>query len=390
MPPRRRGEPPRRRWPLLVLVALGVLGGVLLWAYSPTLPADVLVERYASPQSRFVDVGGARAHLRDEGNPDGMPIVMIHGSLESLHVWEGWVDRLKDRARLISVDLPGHGLTGAWPRDEYTIEAYADFIEVLVDSLHLDRFALAGHSMGGAVAWSFAATRPNRVSHLVLVDSSGYPRQGKAPPSLQLARLPVIGDLGIWFKPELAVRRTLLEVYADPALVTPERVARYGELQHFPGNAQATLQRLRTQEPLDPTPLKRLGVPTLILWGARDRWLPTAHASRFQHDIKGAKLAIFEKLGHNPMEEDAVATAAAVDAFLPPRLEQPVPPAPPPAAETTQDQIPPPDTLNEPGELVIPLPPTAEELMLTTPEPAQVSAPSGETAKEPAPQAERN
>ena len=81
--------------------------------------------------------------------------------------------------RLISVDLPGHGLTGAWPRDEYTIEAYTDFIEVLVDTLHLDRFALVGHSMGGAVAWSFAATRPDRVSQLVLVDAAGYPRRGR-------------------------------------------------------------------------------------------------------------------------------------------------------------------------------------------------------------------
>jgi pimeloyl-ACP methyl ester carboxylesterase len=383
VPPRHRGEKPRRRWPLLVLFALGVLGGVLLWAYTPTLPAEVLIERYANQQSRFIDVGGARAHVRDEGNPDGMPIVLIHGSLESLHVWEGWVDRLKDRARLISVDLPGHGLTGAWPRDEYTIDAYADFIEVLVDSLHLDRFAIAGHSIGGAVAWTFAATRPSRVSHLILVDSSGYPRQGKAPPSLELARLPVIGDLRVWFKPEHVVRRALLEVYADPAMVTPERVARYGELQHFPGNSQATLQRLRTQEPLDPTPIKRLGVPTLILWGARDRWVPTAHAFRFQHDIKGAKLAIFEKLGHNPMEEDPAATAAAVDAFLPARLLQPVPPAPPPTAETTQDQIPPPDTLSEPGQLVIPLPPSAEELML------RMTAPADEQTNPP-PQTERN
>ena len=363
MPPRRRVEPPRRRWPLILLFVLGALGGVFLWAYAPTLPAEILVERYANERSHFIDVGGARAHVRDEGNPDGMPIVLIHGSLGSLHVWEGWVAALKDRARLISVDLPGHGLTGRWPRDEYTIEAYADFIEVLVDILHLDRFALAGHSMGGAVAWSFAATRPDRVSHLILVDSAGYPRAGEAPLPLRLARTPVIGRLSLWFKPDILVRRSLRDIYADQAMVTPERVARYGQLQRFPSNRRATWQRVRGQEPLDPTPLKRLAVPTLILWGAKDRWTPPGHAFRFQHTIKGAKLAIFEKLGHNPMEEDPAATATAVDAFLPARLAVPTPPAPPPAAETTQDQIPPPDTLDDPPRLVIPLPPTAEELM---------------------------
>ena len=85
----------------------------------------------------------------------------------------------------------------------------------------------------------------------------------------------------------------------------------------FPATAPATLLRARSQDPLDPTPLKRLDVPTLIIWGAQDRWVPVADAFRFQGDIKGAKLAIFEKPGHNPMEEDPKGTAAAVAAFLP-------------------------------------------------------------------------
>jgi len=87
---------------------------------------------------------------------------------------DGWVAELKDRYRLILVDLPGHGLTGDWPRGDFSIDAYADFIEVLADTLHLDRFAVAGHSMGGAVAWTFAVTRPERVSQLILVDAAGF------------------------------------------------------------------------------------------------------------------------------------------------------------------------------------------------------------------------
>jgi pimeloyl-ACP methyl ester carboxylesterase len=338
MPRRRaRDEAPRRRWPLYLLFAAGVLAGVALWAYSPDLPAESLIARYANDRSRFVDVGGVRAHVRDQGNPDGIPVVLIHGSGGSLHEWEGWVRELGQQARLISVDLPGHGLTGAWPRDEYTVEAYADFIEVLVDTLNLDRFVLVGHSLGGAVAWSFAATRPDRVSQLILVDAAGYPREdGPAPLPTRLARLPVVGDIGIYFKPERLVRRALAEAYADPAMVTPERIKRAAELQRFPGNREATLQRARTQEPLDPTPLKRLDVPTLILWGGKDRWVPAADAVRFQGDIKGAKLEIFEALGHNPMEEDPKDTAAAVAAFLMPIPPRPAPPPEPPPPATDQ------------------------------------------------------
>ncbi|MFO1160065.1 MAG: alpha/beta hydrolase [Reyranellaceae bacterium] len=329
MPNRRpRDGVPRRRWPFYLLFAAALLVGAALWAYSPSLPPELLIARYASQESRFIDVGGVNAHVRDQGKRDGIPVVLIHGSMGSLHMWEGWVRELGQKARLISVDLPGHGLTGAWPREEYTIDAYADFIEVLVDTLDLDRFVLVGHSMGGAVAWTFAATRPDRVSQLVLVDAAGYPRTGEAPLPTRLARMAVIGDIGIYFKPERLVRRSLTEVYADPAMVTPERVTRYAELQRFPGNREATVLRARTQEPLDPTPLKRMTVPTLLLWGGKDRWVPLADAYRFQGDIKGSKLVVFDTLGHNPMEEDPVGTAAAVAQFLAPITPRPLPPDP--------------------------------------------------------------
>ncbi len=340
-PRRHRADRPARRWPYVLLLIAGTLAGTALWAYTPDLPAALLIERYAGPQSSFIDVGGVRTRVRDTGpvagNPDAVPLVLLHGSLESLDVWDGWMKELAPRVRVIAVDLPGHGLTGTWARDEYTIDAFADFVEVLADTLNLDRFALGGHSMGGAVAWTFAATRPERVTHLILVDSSGFPGTGRAPLSTRIARLPVIGGIGIYFKPDPLVRRTLLDVYADPEMVTPERLQRYAELQRFPGNRHATLLRVRTQDPLDPTPLKRLDVPTLIVWGAHDKWVPPADAFRFQNDIKGAKLAIFEKAGHNPMEEEPAATAAAVAAFLPDKLvPRPDPPvrAPPSDAAT--------------------------------------------------------
>jgi pimeloyl-ACP methyl ester carboxylesterase len=310
---------PRRHGPLCLLAVIAVLAVVASWAYSPSLPSDVLISRYANAASKFIDVDGAHAHVRDQGNPNGIPMILIHGANGSLHVWEGWVEALGDKTRLISVDLPGHGLTGAWPRRDYTVESYADFIEALARTLKLDRFVLVGHSLGGGVAWYFATTRPNRVSQLILVDSAGYlPPGSELRWPTRIARLPVVGDIGIYFKPEEWVRHTLLEAYADHSMVTDRRVKRTAELQRFPGNREATLQRARTQALLDPTPLKKLDVPTLILWGAKDPWVPVADALRFQHDIKGASLDVFENLGHDPMEEDPKASAAVVAEFLRP------------------------------------------------------------------------
>jgi pimeloyl-ACP methyl ester carboxylesterase len=314
-------QPKVRRWrrSLCMPVAIGVLAGTASWAYSPSMPPELLISRYASADSKFIDVAGARVHVRDQGSRDGIPVLLIHGANGSLHVWEGWTRLLCDKARVISVDLPGHGLTGAWPRAEYTVEAYADFIELLAEVLKLDRFVLVGHSLGGAVAWHFAVTRPNRVSQLVLVDSAGYtPKDGELRWPTRVARLPLVGDISIYFKPEIWVRKTLLQAYADPSQVTAERVTRAAELQRFPGNREANLQRVRTQPPLDTAPLKRLKVPTLILWGGKDPWVPVADAVRFQHDIEGANLEIFESLGHDLMEEDPADSAAVVKDFLQP------------------------------------------------------------------------
>ena len=163
---------------------------------------------------------------------------------------------------------------------------------------NLDRFVLVGHSMGGAVAWTFAATRPDRVSQLILVDAAGYPRtaarrrcrRGSRACRWSATSASTSSPSG-WCGARSA------EVYADPAMVTPERVKRYAELQRFPGNREATLQRARTQEPLDPTPLKRLDVPTLILWGAQgplgaDRRrlpLPERHQGREARDLREAR-----------------------------------------------------------------------------------------------------
>jgi pimeloyl-ACP methyl ester carboxylesterase len=196
------------------------------------------------------------------------------------------------------------------------VKAYADFVEALVDALHLDRFVLVGHSLGGGVAWTFAATRPDRVSQIILIDAAGESRDPAWP--TRLARLPIVGEIAIHFRPERWVRRKLTEAYADPAMVTPERIKRTAELQRFPGNREATLLRARTQEPLDTEQLKRLAVATLILWGARDPWVPVTDAYRFRDDIKTTTLKVFDKLGHDPMEEDPAATAAAVAAFLKP------------------------------------------------------------------------
>ena len=127
----------------LTLIALA-FAVIVISVVQFDVPREELVGQYAGGASQFVTLpSGASAHMRDEGNPDGPVLVLIHGSNASLHTWEPWVAELGDSYRIVSMDLPGHGLTGRVPGDDYTREGMADFVGELMDVLNVDRFAIA-------------------------------------------------------------------------------------------------------------------------------------------------------------------------------------------------------------------------------------------------------
>ena len=291
-----------------------VIAGAIL--YTPDIPVETLKARYASASSQFIAVDGTTVHVHDEGNRDRPALLLLHGSNASLHVWEPWVRRLGDSFRIVSLDLPGHGLTGPWPRGDYSIAAYAGLVVRIADRLDIPRFAVAGHSMGGAVAWTIAVRQPQRVTRLILVDAAAYPRGGTAPLSLRLAQAPVVGEVVAMLKPRWMVARTLRETYADPDKLSDAQVQRHHDLLRREGNRDATLRRLRNAVPLDPAPLKSLDVPTLILWGARDRWASPGDATRLHQDIAGSELVVYDDAGHAPMEEVPDRSAPDVRRFL--------------------------------------------------------------------------
>jgi pimeloyl-ACP methyl ester carboxylesterase len=306
--------------------------GVLLMASAlalalsraPDRPVQSLIARWAQPPSDFVELGGQLVHLRDVGpHSDAAPIVLVHGTGASLHTWEGWVQALRGQRRVISFDLPGFGLTGPSAAGDYHGEVYARFVLALMDSLKVQRFVIGGNSLGGEVAWRVAVRAPDRVQGLVLVDASGYPfRSESMPIGFRVARLPLLNRIGEWLLPRGLVEASVADVYGDPKRVTPELVDRYFELTLREGNRRALAQRFQAladdaaRFDTDQPRIKALRLPTLVVWGGRDRLIPPAIAQRFIEDIPGAQLALFPELGHVPQEEDPLATVAAVKAFL--------------------------------------------------------------------------
>jgi len=308
---------------LLLIAVLAVAAGGAIVAYSdPDLPDTALVAKYGQPPSQFVTLAsGARVHYRDQGQHDGPALVLLHGSNASLHTWEPWVAQLGDRFRVISLDLPSHGLTGAVPGDDYSQEGMAKFVDEFTTALGVGRFALAGNSMGGGVAARFALIHPERLTHLILIDAGGMPTKLPRDPGVgfRLARIPVIQYVLLYVTPRGLFQDGFRTAIADDALVKPAMVDRYWELNRRAGNRAATLKRF--QVPLDAFiehNAANIATPTLILWGELDTLIPPDAGDAYHDAIKGSKLIVYKNVGHIPMEEVPEQSARAAREFLQP------------------------------------------------------------------------
>jgi pimeloyl-ACP methyl ester carboxylesterase len=305
---RRRGR--WGRWIAALLVILAVAAGAAM--YRPDLPRPQVEAAYADARSKFTNVQGARIHYKDEGS--GPPVLLIHGSGASLHTWEGWSPILTQGFRLIRVDLPGSGLSTDTPASDHSIAGYVAFVEEFRRTLGIERWAVGGNSVGGAVAWQYALAHGDQVGALVLLNSTGYPVE--RPLLWRLGGIPGLGQVLSVLTPRFVVEANLHDVYARPERVTPETVGRYHDLLLAEGNREALRRQMamNTFEHWDE--LGRIQAPTLVMWGEQDQWLPVAYAERFHDDIPGSELAVVPDAGHIPMEERPEATGPIVLDFL--------------------------------------------------------------------------
>ena len=303
----------------VVLLTLIALAAAVAWNWSPDRAVADLKPRWALPPSQFVAIDGMLVHLRDQGpRDDPAPIVLLHGTSASLHTWEGWVAALQDKRRVISLDLPGFGLTGPFPDNDYRIEHYSQFLAHVLDQLQVPRAVLAGNSFGGQLAWQFALDYPQRVERLVLVDAAGYPRNATSVPiAFRLAQIPALAPLMANLLPRPVIEASVRNVYGDPNKVTDALIDRYYELALRAGNRGALRQRfIQAEGGRNYSRISEINTPTLIIWGGRDELIPVVNAERFKRDIKGSRLVLFDELGHVPQEEDPERTVKVLMDFL--------------------------------------------------------------------------
>jgi len=303
---------------LVVLVAV-IVGAV--WAFSvPDIPRADLEAKYAKAPSQFIVLpDGARAHVRDQGPKNAPVLVLVHGSNASLFTWVPWVNRLDKDFRVVTLDMPGHGLTGAVPNGDYSQEGMVKFTLEVADKLHLAKFAIGGNSMGGGVAARFAEEHPDRVTKLIIVDAAGMPVASgdKVPLAFRIARTPVLNNMMLYITPRSIVTEGLNDAIIHKEIIDDHMVDLYWDFARMEGTRAATLKRFTLPVTNDvATDIAKIKAPTLILWGEQDHLIPVAAAHKFNAAIPGSKLFIYPATGHIPMEEVPDESANAVRAFL--------------------------------------------------------------------------
>ena len=266
---------------------------------------------------------GHRAVYRVAGS--GPNLVLIHGMINSSRHWEQVASRLAGSYRVIAPDLIGHG-DAATPRGDYSLGAHAASIRDLLTTIGVERATIVGHSLGGGVAMQFFYQFPQRTERLVLISSGGLGQE--VSPLLRGAALPGSAALlRLATRPQvvgsLAAAGARLRSRGNSTGVYLQAVARaLGPLQE-PGSRRAFLQTLRAvidvqgQKVSARDRLYLLGeMPTLIVWGERDRTIPLKHGLEAQQSIPNCRFETLPRAAHFPNLEDPEGLAAVLDSFM--------------------------------------------------------------------------
>ena len=284
-----------------------------------TISYEDIVAKYADPDSRFVVLegnDGINVHYKDEGS--GPAVLLVHSSTGDLKDYDVWVDILSADYRVVRLDLPAFGLTGPVPSGNYSVDRFLTLVDSLMDHLGIERFAIAGASYGGLVAFRYAGTRTDRVTGLVLLNSAGIEYGGRGGTTER------VRDRSAAFVPK---RYTIEEMGAnlrysvnDHGNITEDLIQRKTDYWNVIGRDREGFIAMQMYERGNPERvLARVRAPALVMWGGDSRALSPETAQAFVDAMKNAastEKIIFDGGGHFLHISRPEATGRAVKAFL--------------------------------------------------------------------------
>ena len=240
----------------------------------------------------------------------GPPVVLIHGFGGSMWQWEQQQHTLSQHFRILTLDLPGAGLSDK-PEIDYRPDQMLDFFVGFMDAVKIQQATLVGNSMGAGLAIGMALAHPTRVAKLVLID--GLPQhvmEKLTSPSIRRALETTapswLVSFGNMLFGGLMIESVLKEIVHDPALLTPAVIERSNRNRQRPGLIKPIMtvrENLPLWESGFATRFGEITHPTLVIWGEEDRVFPIAVGEELHQSIKGSRFIRIPKAGHIPQWE---------------------------------------------------------------------------------------
>ena len=259
----------------------------------------------------FVTCNGIPVHVSESGKGDNA-ILLLHGYLETLYIWEDFRNLLPESSHVISIDLPGLGLTGSHP-ELNSMQFDAQVLLELIDKLAVQKVLIVGHSMGGYVGQRFLRDFPERVVALVNVNSNPYADD----PSKSGDRQREIAFI-------LNGKLVQLAQLAVPNMYCPENLRRCDEKiletvenceAHDPSGVAAVVRGLMSRED-NVSFLRSTEIPVLFIYGDSDVFMPLSKVEQIMSDLPGCRHITVPHTGHNTHVEDPAAVVSAISGFL--------------------------------------------------------------------------
>jgi len=299
------------------VLPVGGLLGVIADTSVPDADIDAYVEEFQAnfvpeeeeaggPEPQTVEIGGKNIQYLKVGESDGPPLLLLHGYGGDINVWVFNQEALAAERTVYALDLPGHGGSTKNVGDG-DLASLVDVVASFMDALGIEKAHVFGHSMGGAVAGSFAISHPERVESLALIASAGLGEEINGEY--------IEGFIAANKRKEMKNALTLL--FADPELVNRQLVNDVIKFKRLDGVNEA-LRKLADKlfpggKQADVPDISSVEVPMLVVWGREDKVVPVAHSENVpQH----ARVEVIETTGHMPQMEAAGAVNRVIGEFF--------------------------------------------------------------------------